>query len=436
MTLAPRSAAFAVALAAFTVLAGCGQASGNDVVTLRMWGIGREGEVLPTLLRDFERENPGVRVRVQQIPLIAAHEKLLTAYVGDATPDVTQLGNTWIAELAEIGAIEPLDSLITVSDGPDATQYFPGIWDTNVIDGSVYGLPWYVDTRLLFYRKDILARAGYRTMPETWDAWRKALEAVKREVGPDNYAIFLPIDEWQQPVIFGLQTGAPLLRDGGRYGAFEEASFRRAFAFDVSLYHDGLAPTLTNQTVANAYQRFARGFFAMWITGPWNIGEFERRLPPELQDQWGTAPLPGPSGDSSGVSVAGGSSLVIFRRSAHKRESWRLIQFLSRPDIQHRLFELTGDLPAREEAWRDSSLMNGRYTHAFWVQLHRMRATPKIPEWEQLTSKLVERAEVAIRGRTSIDAALAGLDADANALLEKRRWMLQRAAERRQAEER
>jgi multiple sugar transport system substrate-binding protein len=50
------------------------------------------------LVKGFEEEQPGIEVKVQQIPWTAAHEKLLTAYVGDATPDLAQLGNSWIAE--------------------------------------------------------------------------------------------------------------------------------------------------------------------------------------------------------------------------------------------------------------------------------------------------------------------------------------------------
>jgi len=58
--------------------------------------MGREGEVASELLAAFERENPGLRVRVEQLTWSAAHEKLLTAYAGDATPDIAQMGNTWL----------------------------------------------------------------------------------------------------------------------------------------------------------------------------------------------------------------------------------------------------------------------------------------------------------------------------------------------------
>src|SRR5262245_39027315 len=100
------------AVAAGTVaLAACTRPENR---ALRFWAMGREGEVVGELLTDFAREHPGLTVRVEQLPWTAAHEKLLTAFAGDATPDVAQLGNTWIAELAALGALEPLQPWLEI----------------------------------------------------------------------------------------------------------------------------------------------------------------------------------------------------------------------------------------------------------------------------------------------------------------------------------
>lgn len=416
-------------LAGVSLSGGCGR-SGDQREPLRFWALGAEGERVGALVRDFERANPEIRVRVQQLPFSAAHEKLLTAYVGDATPDLAQVGNTWVPEFAALDALLPLDSLVSGSPGLDSADYFPGIWDANVVNGRLYGVPWYVDTRVIFYRKDLLARAGYREIPDTWAGWREAMEAIQRRAGPGQYAIFLPTNEWAQPVVLGLQAGSPILKDGGRYGAFSDSAFRRAFDFYLCLYRDGLAPALGNNDIANAYQEFARGRFAMWITGPWNIGELRRRMPPQLQDDWGTAPLPGPTGDSSGVSLAGGSSLVIFRASPHQAAAWRLAEYLSRPEQQLRFYRLTGDLPARRAAWERSGLKDDRYARAFWAQLQRVRPLPKVPEAELIATRILQAAELSIRGGAPAALALARLDRQVDAILEKRRWLLARRADR------
>ena len=165
--------------------------------TVSFWAMGREGEVVTELLPEFERTHPGVKVVVQQLPWTAAHEKLLTAFAGDATPDVAQLGNTWIPEMSALGALEPLGPRIAASSVVTQSDYFPGIWDTNVIAGVVYGVPWYVDTRLLFYRKDLLAQAGFNAPPKTWDEWRKMMAAIKTMVGAERYAVLLPVNEFE-----------------------------------------------------------------------------------------------------------------------------------------------------------------------------------------------------------------------------------------------
>ncbi len=168
-----------LALTFLVALAGCGEPQ-DGRITLDFWAMGREGEVVQELTREFERENPGIRVRVQQIPWSAAHEKLLTAFAGDAMPDVFQLGATWVPEFVALGAISPLDDRIAASPGIAREDFFAGIVDPNEIDGRLWGLPWYVDTRLLFYRKDILARAGYPEPPRTWAEWRAAMAQIKR----------------------------------------------------------------------------------------------------------------------------------------------------------------------------------------------------------------------------------------------------------------
>src|SRR5437588_11833375 len=99
-------------LAAVLCAAACAR---EDARVLHFWAMGREGEVATELLSAFERENPGLRVRVEQLPFTAAHEKLLTAYAGDATPDIAQMGNTWLPEFVALDAIVPLDDRLRAS---------------------------------------------------------------------------------------------------------------------------------------------------------------------------------------------------------------------------------------------------------------------------------------------------------------------------------
>ena len=403
---------------------GCDRGAKAGAV-VELWAMGREGEVVAALVPEFTRRHPDVHVRVQQIPWSAAHEKLLTAYVGGAMPDVFQAGNTWLPELVVLGALEPLDARIDVSSSVVRDDYFPGILDTNVIDGVTWAVPWYVDTRLLFYRTDLLADAGYPEAPRTWSGWLDAMTRVKARAGTDRFAILLPVREWQVPVILALQRGATLLRDQDRRGDFESPAFAAAFDFYLSLFRRGLAPPTGETAVTSVYQDFARGYFTFYVTGPWNLGEFARRLPADVATRWTTAPLPAPEGDEPGVSLAGGASLAVSRTSAQKDVAWQLIEYLSEPGTQAAFYRLAGDLPTRRSAWHADALPSDRHAAAFWRQLAYVRSTPKIPEWERIASKVSQYTEAAVRGDLGADEALAKLDRDVDAVLEKRRWLLE-----------
>ncbi len=429
LRLAAGAATLLALLALVAPCGGCGPAAATSGVTLQFWAMGREGEVVQQLAADFEREHPGVRIVVQQIPWTAAHEKLLTAYVGGVTPDLVQLGNTWVPEFVALHALEPLDARVARSADVRRADYFGGIWETNVVDGRLWSVPWYVDTRLLFYHRGLLAAAGYDAAPTTWDAWLDAMRKIQARQPAGRWAIVLPTDEWAQPVLLGLQAGSTLLKDGGRRGDFSGPAFTRAARFYTQMFKEGLAPRTSNVQISNVYNQCARGEFAMYITGPWNLGEFKSRLAPADYAQWLTAPLPGPDANTPGVSLAGGASLAVLAASRHKDEAFALLEFLSRPQVQRRFYELSGDLPPRQSAWEGPPLGGDERAAAFRVQLQRTRPTPPIPEMERIAQLVAERLDPVIRDRATLEDALTGLDADVDRVLEKRRWLLDRAAQ-------
>jgi multiple sugar transport system substrate-binding protein len=386
---------------------------------LKFWGLGHEGEVVAQMLPEFTRRT-GIRVDVQQIPWTAAHEKLLTAHVGDATPDLAQMGNTWIPEFVAVGALENLTPWL-VRSSIQPRSYFPGIWATNEVDGVVYGVPWYVDTRVLFYRSDLVTRP-----PRTWDEWMAAMQRIK-EQRPNSFAILLPTNQWEEVTILALANHAPLLNASGTEGAFRDPRFARAYRFFIEIFRRGFAPPVANTQVANVYQGFAEGDFAMYITGPWNVGEFRKRLPKEMSGKWATAAMPAPvATDWPGMSMAGGSSLVLFRASQKKEAAWKLVEFLSEPAQQIRFYELTQDLPAHREAWRAPAVASDPPLAAFREQLEHVAPLPRVPEWEQIATTIYEDGEATVRGRMTIEQALADLDHKADRILAKRRWVLAR----------
>ena len=336
--------------------AGCSRRGGAG---LDMWAMGAEAENLAPLLASLPGGGPK-DIRIQPLPWSAAHEKLLTAYAGGSLPDLGQVGNSWIAELTAIGAIHPVPaSMQSLVDGQ-----FGGVVETNRIDGRLMALPWYVDTRLQFYRKDLFEAAGYPAPPPRWDEWKRALHAVKRRQGGEGFAILLPINEYEHLTQMALSAGATFLNPQGTRGAFRSPEFRQALAFYKSLFDEKLAPVAGAAQISNVWNEFAKGYFAVYPSGPWTIGDMKSRLPAALQSSWATAPFPGP--DGPGRSTPGGSSLVVFSKARDPAAAWALIAQLVAPASQAVLSHDSRDTlaPSRVSAGSDCIRARPRWRHS------------------------------------------------------------------------
>lgn len=393
--------------------------SADEKIVVEFWAMGPVAELVRESSLEFEREHPEIEIRVQRISWSQAHEKILTAFVGETLPDVLQFGNTWIPEFSELQIIDDLGERVAMSQSISPGHYFAGIWSTNMDSSSVYGIPWYVDTRLLFYRKDILQEAGFMHPPKTWAEWETMLERVKEYVGEGNYSILLPVDDHGVPIILGLQQLENMLDEEKRKGNFSGTGFRRAFTFYIQMYRNGWTPVVRKAQVTNVAQEMMRGYFVFYISGPWNISIFKERIPSDMQHLWDTAPMPGPD-HGIGHSIAGGASLGITRDSDKKEEAWKFIEYLSRPEVQIQFYEALGNLPSVKVAWEAPGLKKDPYIDAFRMQLEHMRAVPRVPEWEQISAIFEYYAESVVHERMTIDEALYALDEDVDELLMRR----------------
>ncbi|HEX6681776.1 MAG TPA: extracellular solute-binding protein, partial [Candidatus Limnocylindrales bacterium] len=175
-----------LAVVAALALAGCGRDSGGDNDSgggnisggkasgeITVWAMGTEGEKLASFAEDFMKENPDAKVKVTPIPWDGAHDKIATAIAGRQTPDLSLVGTTWMGEFATLGGLDPTPANI------DGSQFFEGAWNTTIVDGTSYAVPWYVETRLLYYRTDLAEEGGVTEPPATWDDLKALAEAIQ-----------------------------------------------------------------------------------------------------------------------------------------------------------------------------------------------------------------------------------------------------------------
>lgn len=404
-----------VLIAAAAAASGCTPAGGERV---SLWAMDAEGANAKYLLPELEAAL-GLEVEVQALPWTAAHQKLLTAFAGGNLPDVAMISGAWAAEFAAIGLSRPLPAAATDL----LADQFAGVLDSLRAGGAVTAAPWTVDTAVQYFRRDLLAAAGHDAPPERLDDWRRMLAAVKARGGAE-FGVLMQLN-WPDYLI-GLATamGAGFLRDRQSRGDFAGPAFREAFGLYLSLFDEGLAPRVTSIEAADPVGELARGFVAVYPAGAWTRADLNRREGELARERWGAAAMPGP--DGPGAAVAAAAALVIPTTARNPERSLRLLRTLSRPEMQARFFDIAGVLPARPSAWRAPALADDPTVAVFAGQLARARATPTVPEWPRITTEVQAVAERAVRGLLGPGQAVAEMDRVADALLAKRRWLLER----------
>ncbi|MBF0502920.1 MAG: extracellular solute-binding protein [Candidatus Riflebacteria bacterium] len=381
----------------FSILPGTSRA-GTEEKILQFWAMGSEGKLIRVLADRFEKENPEAKILVQAIPWTGAHEKLVTAVVGNLAPDICQMGTTWMPEFEAMNALEPLNSRLNLKNGLSEADFFPESIKTARQNDVLYGIPWYVDTRVFYYRSDIARSAGFNKFPETWmEMYKLCSEIVKakRQANQPGYAFSLPINDWQIFLMFFWQAGGELFPQAGRETVLSIPEFGKTLEFLKRFIDEKLAPVAAGKDM-DLLAAFESGYFPMFISGPWMISEIIRNKP-ALEGKWTTARMPM---DKKYTSFLGGCNLVMFKGSPNRDLAWKFVDFLSRPDIQADWYELSKNLPANRLAWKDARLAQNSHMHAFREQLEDAKAPPCVPEWEQIADVLSGTMEAALFGKT------------------------------------
>lgn len=383
---------------------GCGSsARGEDEgrVVLRLWVFSSDVENhLRPVLREFEAENPGIRVEPEQLPWEQGFEKILLSLATRRPPDVCELGMTWLAPFAQEGVLLPLDDVL-----PDIEQRT--LVDAATYDGTLYGAPWMVGTRLFFYNRALLREAGYEDArpPATWDELMEMSAAVTA-LGRGRRGIGLPAGDgeftWQTFYSFLASGRVPLLNE-------EREPLIRGEEFLSTLeFYRGLKDYALIDRGPQLDRAFGTGTIAFHISGAWNFTLLPRDYP-TLDYGFSYLPVPdfAAERENAGGAMAGGQLLVVFRGSRHPEEATRLLQFLADRDVATRLtVPIRSVLPAFEgaeefEAFRDDP---ARVFHAELIE--RAMAPAPVPYWEDMRRDLVTLLDTALLTDAPLDRLL------------------------------
>ncbi|MCD6462598.1 MAG: sugar ABC transporter substrate-binding protein [Thermotogae bacterium] len=368
-----------------------------SVKTLRIWAMGEEAKNLHIMAEKFMKENPDVEVKIQAIPWSAAYDKILTGIAGMQLPDLIQMGTTWMAPFGAMGVFEELTPYIKKSF-INKDMFFEGSWQTVTMDGGIYGIPWYVDVRVMYYRKDILESIGYDHAPQTWnELYEVAKKLAKR--GEKMYALSLLYTGvfGNEFMPFAWQAGGRIFDENGNIRV-TDPEFVEAIRYYARFFWEKLAPV----GGANVLQDFAAGVVPIFFSGPWMVSLIEKQTP-QIAGKWSVALMPK---NKKRTSFVGGCNWVIFNTSKHKELAWKFIEFMTKPENQLEWYKIVAALPAVKKAWEYPELANNPIIKVFGEQLKDAKSPPNIPAWEEIANAISRRVEEAIyRKRTPEKAA-------------------------------
>ncbi|MFG2675944.1 sugar ABC transporter substrate-binding protein [Streptomyces sp. NBC_00341] len=383
-------------------LTACGSSGGDDVAadkkqTLTVWAMGAEGEKLADVAKVYEKANPNVTVKVTPVGWDVAHQKLVSAAAAGSMPDVAQMGGSYMGEFSELGVLEPVDTKTF-----QEKDFFPAGWKQGEVDGQAYGVPWYVDTRVLYYRTDLAEKAGITKAPTNWKEMQDLATAYQKKAGTKWGLSIQPsgLDTVQNFYSFLYSAGGEIVNDKGDVVIDSPAAVKA-----LKEYGSYFSKGLSNKSVQPGYdvvKDFGNGRVPMFFGGPWHVTLLNEGQP-QLKGKWAVANVPT---DKSSVSMAGGSSLVISKDSEHKAAATQFIKYLTDTKGQADWYKRTKDLPANTAAWTSGDLANDADLQIFKKQMDTAKSSPSLSNWTEVTDKVDQAIAKVTQGKASAEDAL------------------------------
>lgn len=305
------------------------------------WGSPVFMSALQNLVTEFNTSHPEIHVSFQQLSWGDYMQKLLSAVQAGTPPDMSG-GDSGIAfnMAAQDQALDISDLYQKwEADGlfADMPEWAYKKWDWN---GIHPGITWQLDSRAIYYRKDLLEQAGL-DVPTTWDEWRAALEKLHNPSGgvaglaiPGKQATY---DTDQFYMTLALQAGGGIADPEGNLTIDSPANLE-ALKFEKDLADNFCARGTPSWTFTEVMKAFEQGKAAMAFGGGWFIQDIKTNAP-DLFDSVGILPpLIGPGGEEAQHIVSFANPWMIYKQTKHPEETKTFLDWMIRPEQLRKLY--------------------------------------------------------------------------------------------------
>jgi ABC-type glycerol-3-phosphate transport system substrate-binding protein len=353
--------------------------AGAQEVTLQFWDNQQTesglSDVQKAAVDRFMAENPDIRVEVTTIPYPEYQQRLLTAVQGGNAPDIATLDQIWVGAFAQAGAVADLTDEAAAA-GLTRDQFFGGAWDSAVVDGKLYGIPFNVDVwQFSFYNKGLLDAAG--VAPESIATFEGLRAAAETLTGEGRFGVGLFGHKGEDTVVvvnsFIFSNGGQVLAEDGSCALDEPP------AVEALTYLQDLA-AFAPEGILNASSGDMRELF---LNGSLAIEFWPALEQPTLQKSsidWGFVNGTAPEGQTP-VGTFGGWNLAVFESSANPEAAWKFVQFLVREDVNGSVVDL---IPANKAAATAFLQANRSGPEAILAHLDNARARPLSPRYLEI----------------------------------------------------
>lgn len=332
----------------------------SDPVTLTVWE-STEGpdEWIKQAGAKFTEQYPNITIEFVNVEVGDSASQIALDGPGGVGPDLFAAPHDKLGELVSGGHVLPTSDAEEVKD-----QVLASCATAITYDGTMYGYPIAAETYALFYNKDYIEEA-----PKTFE---EVVDFAKTFNGNGKYGFMMDVSSGYYSIIFTTADNNRLFGESGTDTTstnINSESSVKGMEFFQSL-REVLDVSSADLTTATGDAAFLSGNAAMYISGPWNIAQFE-----EAGLNFGVAPIPSLPGQSTPpASFSGTRTMFVSSYTEHPNEANLFAKFLISDEMQQLRFEITGALPSVDVE------VESPYIAGFLEQLNYAFPMPSIPE--------------------------------------------------------
>ncbi|WP_377291962.1 extracellular solute-binding protein [Rhizobium sp. SG2393] len=353
----------------------------------------------------FTKANKDITVNLEFVPYEGLHDKTVLAQGSGGGYDVVLFDVIWPAEYAANNVLVDVSARIT---DEMKSGVLPGAWTTVQADGRYYGMPWILDTKYLFYNKEILEKAGIKAPPKTWDELSEQAKIIQ-----EKGLLKTPIAwSWAQAeaaicdftTLVSANKG-DFLKDGKP--VFDQGGALDALKYMVASYSSGLtnpnSKEFLEEDVRKVFENGDAAFALNW-TYMYNMANDPKDS--KVAGKVGVVPAPGVAGKSEVSAVNGSMGLGVTTASKHPEEAWKYITFMTSQAVQNQYAKLS--LPIWASSYQDPAVTKGQeeLIAAAKLGLAAMYPRPTTPKYQEMSTALQQAIQEALLGQSSPEDAL------------------------------